>query len=184
MKNRHLVISQKNSNSQESCDTSSFSFSKNPEVKSFSKPTYDDPASVPSEEIIATPVESQIQIDNRTENSFEFLQNPGDGGVGATQGSNVSYFNLSMIESNRQNILYSVDFYILDCRRPDSRKKRWNHLPRDPTRVGQSCTIGQAKDAKQSSCWFKQERCWTDRQVNRQPVPHFWKVGWGRSRVE
>ena len=93
---------------------------KNPEVKSFSKPTYEDPSSVPSEEN-ASPVEAQINIDNRTDNSFEFLQNPEDGGVGATQGSNVSYFNLSMIESDRQNILYSVDFYF---RRPSLRLKK------------------------------------------------------------
>ena len=67
------------------------------QVKSFKKPSYEDPPSVPSEEIIATPIEAQIQIDNRNENSFEFLENPEVTGVGTSQGSKVNNLNLSLI---------------------------------------------------------------------------------------
>ena len=115
-------------------------------VKSLWKPSYEDPPSVPSEEIIASPIEAQIHIDNRNENSFEFLENPEDTGVGTKEGSKVKssrfYISDSMdISPLHQNILYSTDF--LDNRRADSREKRWNNFSGNPGRIEQHWTNDQ-----------------------------------------
>ena len=115
------------------------------------KPTYEDPPSVPSEEII-----SPVQIDNRKD--IEFLHDPEDVGVGTTQRSKesrVSHFNLSMVEYVNPIKIFCT-FLIFYFRRSSLKKKE---VEPSSTKSSKKCSSKRCR----SISWLVQARKMLDR---------------------